>query len=258
MHCPANQKGESGMSAWVVGGTSGIGAAIASKLGEMDESVTVTGTEVDVTSYDMLFEMGRRIYETARASDPLQSIYFCAGDTELEWLGMMGSIGCANQIGLMEVNAGGFINLMDVLVKLHTEYGTNDILPRVCAISSDAAERPMRTSIGYCASKAALNMAIRVAARELGPRGWTVFGIAPGMIDGSTGYGSKMTEYIDRRVPAIRNWSGDEALEYEKEQAVVKKPLRINPGTVARLAVEMVLDQGSHINGSIITFNGGR
>lgn len=251
------------MSAWVIGGTSGIGRALAAKLSE-GGLVLATGKAVDVTSYESLYETGMNFCMDLDETDPLDQIYFCAGDNELEWLGMMGPIGAQNQIGLLEVNAGGFINVMDVLVHLWTadERKTGDMTEArrmsVCAISSDAAERPMRTSIGYCASKAALNMAVRVAARELGPRGWKVFAVAPGMIDGDTEYGSDMTAYIDQRVPEIRKWSEMQTKVYEQNQAIVKKPLRINPMAVAELAYDLVNNHSAHVNGNIFTLNGGR
>jgi NAD(P)-dependent dehydrogenase (short-subunit alcohol dehydrogenase family) len=248
------------MSAWVIGGTSGIGAAIVDNLRAEDIPVVGTGEACDVTSYRSLHDMIRELAGQFGEDNRIEQIYFCAGVTELEWLGVMGPRGVANQIGIMEVNVGGFITLMDVLVDAWNEnlLAVNTSM-KVCAISSDAAERPMRTSIGYCASKAALNAAIKVAARELGPRGWKVFGIAPGMIDGSSPYGSKMTKYIDKRVPQIREWpDGKTADTYEREQAVVKSPLRIHPGNVARVAVETSLSFSAHMNGSIITINGGR
>lgn len=249
------------MSAWVIGGTSGIGSAIHSKLEDIGVRVWATGEDVDVTSYEQLASQLDEIAEETKTDDRLEQVYYCAGITELEWLGRMGPVGVSNQLGLLEVNVGGFINVLDILVKFwefEKLCRPDRAIMKVCAISSDAAERPMRTSIGYCASKAALNMAIRVAARELGPRNWKIFGIAPGMIDNTKQHHSKMTEYIDKRVPDVRNWPTAYAWEYEEQQAVVKDPLRINPLVVADLAIELALRAGRHVNGSIVQFNGGR
>lgn len=249
------------MSAWVVGGTSGIGAAITDKLLDMNIRVWSTGEKVDVTSYELLLEQLSIIVQEQDETDKLEQVYFCAGVTELEWLGEMGPFGVENQAGVIDVNLKGYINLMDALVWFWKQGNLirRDGPPmKVCAISSDAATRPMRTSIGYCASKAGLDMAIRVAARELGPEGWKVFGIAPGMMDNNKRYPSKMTSYIDKRVPDVREWSTQTAYNYEVQQAVIKDPLRINPDVIADLAVETMLRAGRHINGSIIQFNGGR
>jgi benzil reductase ((S)-benzoin forming) len=249
------------MSAWVIGGTSGIGAAITDRLLDLDMQVWSTGEKVDVTSYELILEQLDIIVQEQDETDKLEHVYFCAGVTELEWLGEMGPIGVENQAGVIDVNLKGFINLMDALAyywKQGTLVSKDGPPMKVCAISSDAATRPMRTSIGYCASKAGLDMAIRVAARELGPQGWKVFGIAPGMIDNNGRIQSKMTAYIDRRVPDVREWSTQTAYNYEEQQAVIKRPLRIDPFKVADLAVETMLRVGRHVNGSIIQFNGGR
>jgi NAD(P)-dependent dehydrogenase (short-subunit alcohol dehydrogenase family) len=256
------------MTAWVIGGTSGIGAAISARLKDYGISVVATGREVDVTDWSDLYSKCMDIALHASEDNPLEQVFFCAGDTELEWLGMMGAIGTQNQFGILETNVGGFINLMDVLV--HVWHSEDNIgIPGyqkpgikrglgVCAISSDAATRPMRTSIGYCASKAALDMAIRVAARELGPQGWKVFGVAPGMIEQVEEYPSEMTAYIDKRVPSIRGWLPRDAAHYEKQQAIVKEPMRIHPMTVADFAIDLALKFGPHLNGGIFTMNGGR
>lgn len=54
------------------------------------------------------------------------------------------------------------------------------------AISSNSARIARRNSIGYCASKAALSMALRVAARELAPKGEVMaWGYEPGLLDGT-------------------------------------------------------------------------
>lgn len=55
---------------------------------------------------------------------------------------------------------------------------------RFVAISSNSARIPRTGSAPYCASKAALSMALRVAARELAPDAWAplVWGYEPGLL----------------------------------------------------------------------------
>jgi len=255
------------MSVWIVGGTSGIGKAIHSKLLSENDSgfLFVTGEEVDVTDSSALENQLVHISDatTGEIEDPLRTVYFCAGINYLEWLGKMGERGRINAQEVIDVNLMGFINLMDVLVKASSE----DLLtppewirPRVdvVVITSDAAERPMRTSTAYCASKAGLNMAIRCAARELGPIGWRVFGIAPGMIEDTNNYPSKMTQYVDERVSEVRGWTREEAGAYEAQQSVIRNPLRIHPMDIANFAVSLADSDTEHLNGNIFTVNGGR
>lgn len=239
------------MSVWVIGGTSGIGQACARRFSGAGETVFATGEEVDVRIFSSLI---RYLSETLLPAceengSPLHTVIYSAGVNDLEWLGKMGSSGARWQLNMLDVNAMGFIRVMDALVSRDYHVNMSKYLS-VVAISSDAATRPLRTSIGYCASKAALDMAVRVAARELGPKGWRVNAVAPGMTR-DTG----MTEYIDRRVPEVRGWSTDRAAEYEKSQEVVQG--RVYPGDIAEFVVEVA--QGSpHLNGAIIPFNGGR
>jgi NAD(P)-dependent dehydrogenase (short-subunit alcohol dehydrogenase family) len=55
----------------------------------------------------------------------------------------------------------------------------------VAFISSNSAHIARTESAAYCASKAALSMAIRVAAREQAGRGPIVYGYEPGLLDGT-------------------------------------------------------------------------
>lgn len=256
------------MSAWVIGGTSGIGKAIVETLKHNggDGFILATGENVDVTDQSAIEQQLVDISDatTGEAEDPLQQVFFCAGINYLEWLGKMDDAGLGNAQEVIDVNLMGFINVMNLLVKAWDDglldcesYGRLPI--NVCAISSDASERPMRTSIAYCASKAGLNMAIRVAARELGPKGWRVFGVAPGMIEHTEHYPSTMTQYIDVRVPEVRGWTADEAEMYEAQQSVVRNPLRIHPMDIADFAIPLNSSGNHpHVNGNIFTVNGGR
>lgn len=234
---------------WILGGTSGIGKEVAWYLGDLGLSTVSTGPDTDVRSSADLYADFKG-YCKDMASRPSAAVY-SVGVNYLEWLGRMGLPGLSRAANVLDVNATGFIRLMDVLAWDGVGVGPSNAEPMsVLAISSDAATRPLRTSISYCASKAALNAAVRVAARELGPQGWRINAISPGMVC-DTG----MSKYIDSRVPEVRGWTKEEALSYEESQEVV--PGRVDPGEVAALAVKIMFDM-PHMNGSIIELNGGR
>lgn len=60
------------------------------------------------------------------------------------------------------------------------------LVKKFVAISSNSARIPRRSSMPYCASKAALSMALRVAARELADAGGVaVWGYEPGLLAGT-------------------------------------------------------------------------
>jgi NAD(P)-dependent dehydrogenase (short-subunit alcohol dehydrogenase family) len=234
---------------WVIGGTSGIGAACAE---EMRKHMVVTSTGLRQGDWDVCEPLSRRFI--ADMGFPTHIVY-SAGVNFLDWIGN----GTYSHEQVVDVNLLGFLRLVDGLASCdfykdrpwHSIGGIpSPIKPSIVAISSDAAERPLRTSIGYCASKAGLNMAVRVAARELGPKGWRINAVSPGMTN-ATG----MQEYIDNRVPEVRGWTNSEALQYERSQEVT--PERIHKNEVAEVVVQTLMGP-VHLNGSIITLNGGR
>jgi len=69
----------------------------------------------------------------------------------------------------------------------HPQENTGKFRRRFVAISSNSARIPRTGSAPYCASKAALSMALRVAARELAPDEWAplVWGYEPGLLAGT-------------------------------------------------------------------------
>lgn len=235
------------MSTWVIGGTSGIGKACYEKIKlgpEPKSSVFATGKE----DFDVTNDSFEKMLEEFTYPD---RIVYSAGINHLNWLGK-GTLD--EHLRVIDVNLFGFIRLLDAAAFLsnfkHASDPKDKYTPSIVAISSDAAVRPMRTSISYCASKAGLDMAVRCAARELGPHGWRINAVSPGMV-----HRTGMQEYIDDRVREVRNWSMDQMFDYERSQEVT--PGRISPEEVAE-AVAFLLDGPAHLNGEILTLNGGR
>lgn len=226
---------------WVIGGTSGIGEAAAEWLLDEGANVHVTGEDRDVRSIPTLHDELTRI-ESSSAG--LAGVVYSAGTNHLEWLGQTAHPHHRDPI---DVNLVGFINVLEVLARGELRH---ERPLSVVAVSSDAARRPMRTSIGYCASKAGLDMAVKVAARELGPFGWRVNAVSPGMT-GETG----MQAYVDKTVPLVRNWTEERTRKYEAEQEVISG--RVHKNEVAEI-IGHTLFGPEHLNGAIIEINGGR
>lgn len=223
----------------IIGGGSGIGLSFrkyAMSEGRMETWVSPTQHELDVLDPEALEE-----FFSSHNHTHITQLVFAAGVNYLEWLGK-GDF--EEYTKVLDTNLKGFIYVLDLLRKY------NSCAVDVLVVGSDAAERPLRTSIAYCASKAGLHMAVRVAARELGPLGWRVNAVAPGMTD-KTG----MQEYVDERVQEVRNWSYKAMRQYEDSQAVV--PGRIRVREVAEVMYS-TLNGPKHLNGSIIMINGGR
>ena len=108
----------------------------------------------------------------------------------------------------------------------------------------------MTGSIGYCASKAALNHAVRCAARELASTGdWQITAIVPGTVAETP-----LTESVDRQVMAIRDWDKVELLKQER----IRQPFnrRISKNEVADVVLA-TFNGPMTLNGSVIDLTGG-
>lgn len=230
---------------WVIGGTSGIGAAVVRDLKMIyaeysnNRFVACTGNEVDVRSPEMIKEYIEEL--SNKDQFVIDKVVFCAG---VNYLQKIGDADLDINKDIIDVNLIGFINVINVM----REKGIENV--RMVVIGSDAAWRPMRTSIAYCASKAGLHMAAKVAARELAEFGWRINVVAPGMTDRT-----EMTQYVDETVMAVRGWTYEEMIDYEKTQEVV--PGRVQPYEVAIL-IQTILNGPDHLNGAVIPINGGR
>jgi NAD(P)-dependent dehydrogenase (short-subunit alcohol dehydrogenase family) len=84
-----------------------------------------------------------------------------------------------------ETNVTGPMDLLRHFVASPVRLEREGIVKKFVAISSNSARIPRRNSIAYCASKAALSMALRVAARELAGSQVAVWGYEPGLLAGT-------------------------------------------------------------------------
>jgi len=114
-------------------------------------------------------------------------------------------------------NVTGPMTLLGQFLHSSVRPGREGAVKKFIAISSNSARIPRTRSLPYCASKAALSMALRVAARELAPEGrCMVWGYEPGLLAGTPmtratearlGVGSS-TEEGDYRFPALHRMKG--------------------------------------------------
>jgi NAD(P)-dependent dehydrogenase (short-subunit alcohol dehydrogenase family) len=222
----------------IIGGQTGIGEAAAKHINniypEVEQYVPLRG-ELDVTEReDIIFAIGNR--------GPFTHILYSAGVNRLKW--MDGQALDVTLESAFAVNCSGFIMTLGEHRRKWPNAGFSAV-----AISSDAAHIPMRGSIAYCASKAALDMAVKVAARELAPF-CRVNAIAPGMVEGTP-----MTRYIDRTIPEFRGWTEEQTRAYEKLNTPTQR--RATLDEVSR-TIMWVLFGPEQMTGAIIPINGGR
>lgn len=230
----------------IVGGNSGIGEAVSQSLIKSHKTLNQyipgrpgkTGdksNEMDVTSRN---SVGLFI----EATGPFDYIVYSAGANQLAW--MSDPVITAVAEDLFDVNCAGFIQVISEHIRQFPAAPLSAV-----AVSSDAARIPMRGSVAYCVSKAALDMAVKTMARELAPF-HRINAVAPGMVEGTP-----MTDYIDETVPVFRGWTPDQARNYEKQNTPTKR--RATLGEVAGTII-WVLFGPAQMTGSIVEINGGR
>lgn len=228
----------------VVGGTGGIGLAIARQL-VSSSNVTIMGrrlslfaglegegfgcVELDVLQLD-------RIKPSLEAAvgqhGPLSALVYCAGKQEIRPLRMSQA---ADMAALVTVN------LTAAMVCAGLFASNRVSLPSgvFCAISSTAAGRAEGGIVPYAATKAGLNALIRGMAREAAPR--RAVAVAPGWIE------TDMT----RSFPRLYT-------EEFKEKLAKATPLGLTPIEAVVQAVEFLLSpRAAHITGEVITVDGG-
>jgi NAD(P)-dependent dehydrogenase (short-subunit alcohol dehydrogenase family) len=227
---------------WVIGGDTGIGKAVVDYAINVDKYNSVRSygkSNMDVADP---YGMHDRIeFDLDKYGMP-ETIVYTAGVNALANIGELSYSDVHRQYS---VNALGFIFLLDSLAA----NANRDLPLNIVAICSDAAETPMRGSIAYCSSKAALQMAIRCGAREMAPN-WRINGISPSTVDGTP-----MTEYIDATVPEFRGWTPEQARSYEMGNMPMKR--RATVDEVVRLVFD-VINGPEFMTGSIIKLTGGK
>lgn len=227
----------------IIGGRQGIGKEVW-RLAEDEHMdhwryfIPTSEREVDVTDMERLEHFTNTLWDTGHRNVDL---IYCAG---INILGKIGELNAADLMRHYAVNVAGFIMMLDALKQTHREGRVN-----VTAIVSDSSRVPMRGSVMYASSKAALAHAIRCAARELAPT-WRVNGISPGVVADTP-----MTDYIDEVVPPLRGWTLDEAQAYER--SMIPMGRRALKSEVAEAAIWATRGP-EFMTGSIIDVAGGK
>jgi NAD(P)-dependent dehydrogenase (short-subunit alcohol dehydrogenase family) len=175
-------------------------------------------------------------------------VVYAAGVNGLCWADELYML---EMVDLFKVNVFGFISLLGQIRA--TWPGKNF---SAVAISSDAAYTPMRGSVNYCASKAALDMAVKTLAREwnvpeeLEKGSVRVNAVAPGMVEDTP-----MSRYIEETVPSFRGWTAEKALAYEQSMQPMGR--RADKAEVAHLVAD-VLYGPNYLNGAIVPLTGAK
>lgn len=112
-------------------------------------------------------------------------------------------------------------------------------------ISSNSAVIPRTNSMAYCASKAALSMAVRVAAREAANNGYIVYGYEPGWLAGTPMSDAVQRRFSGHAVPGMHRMRED-ALAHG-----------VPVDDLAHQIVAGLAAPGYALNGALIRYDGG-
>lgn len=223
------------MKIWVVGGTSGIGHACVVLLNNAGHRAVATGRKIDVRSSKLL-----RDY--ANENGPFEGLVYSAGVNYLEWSDQLDLEQAAD---LYDINTLGLVRTIQVL---RDEFV--DRLQRVVVVGSDAAWRPMRTSLAYCASKAALHMAAACIAREFAGENFSINVVAPGLVDDT-----EMTKQVIAETEAVRGWAPEATVDYMVGGIPMGRPA---DAVEVAMVVRDVIESPPYLNGAVIPVNGAR
>jgi len=230
------------VKALIVGtGTSGIGDEVEDVLYYASGQMQDPRDEIHCPSIEQLDVRDQKsITLYVENFGPFDEIVYSAGVSQLKWIK---DLTWRDIDKVLDINLAGAILLASAHVEAFPEHPV-----RYAVVCSDAANTPMRGSISYCVSKAGAEMAVRCMARELAPL-WTVVGISPGVVEGTA-----MTEQLAKDIPEFRNWTPEQAREYEGNPPIGR---RVTKREVAE-TILFALTGPQALNGSILTINGGK
>ena len=242
----------SGKFIMVTGASSGIGKAIAISLSKLGANVILVSRNED------------RLKETYAALDPGNHCYYPLDLNNVDEIGNMISSVCSNdrkldglvhsagismttpiqylkQIDLRNIMSVNFFSFVE-LVKHFSKRAHNNNGGSIVAVSSISSKVGARGLVAYCASKGALESAIRAMALELVPKNIRINAVSPGMI---------ATQIYDGLKEIVNNNNFETDLKKRQIMGIG------DPEDVALAAAYLLSDASKFITGTSMVVDGG-
>jgi 3-oxoacyl-[acyl-carrier protein] reductase len=238
-----------GRVAVITGGTKGIGARIAESF--LDEGAQVMCAARDATPVDTLVAKGGDAvgFHAADVRDPdsMRALMEAAQERFGGLDVLVANAGISRPAPTAALPAEVWAEVVDTnltgvftSVQAALPYLEKSTAGRIIAVSSALSTRPVYAGASYCATKAAVDMLVRVWSLEMIEKGITVNALSPGFID--EGIGKMLRENT-----AV--WD-----------MFAPKMAMGRPGTGAEVGAAAVFLAGpdsSYVNGHILEVNGG-
>jgi NAD(P)-dependent dehydrogenase (short-subunit alcohol dehydrogenase family) len=237
-----------GRRAFVTGGASGIGAAIARRLVEAGATVTVGDIAADVADVAAGFGAAGVRCDITDTSDVEAALDAAAGDGAVDIV--VNNAGIFPTTGPMLNATDEFVHrMLDVNVRAQFSVARESAKRMtgggsIVNMASVAALGGGSNISAYSASKAGVVALTRAFARELGPLGIRVNAIAPGIID---------TPGVQAQLAPLKAGG----LDIEARIAANPVGLAGQPDHIARAALFLVSDLAEFVSGHVLVVDGG-
>jgi 2-hydroxycyclohexanecarboxyl-CoA dehydrogenase len=235
--------GTGGKTAVVTGGGSGIGLAIARRLGTDGYHVATLDLHPSGADFDYAADVTDRAQVDAALSairgqlGPVSILVNAAG---MEGYKRFTNLTFEAWMKVINVNLNGVFHCTQAVLPDMIEAGWG----RIVNISSSSAQSGQPFMTHYVASKAAVNGLTKALALEFGPAGITVNAVPPGFID----------------TPMLRKTEARNLLGGTVEEHIERTPVRRvgRPEDIAAACAFLVSEEAGYITGQILGVNGGR
>ncbi|MEN6314690.1 MAG: SDR family oxidoreductase [Clostridiaceae bacterium] len=242
----------SGKNILVTGASSGIGKGIAVLLSKLGANIIMTARNEErlKETYNEL-EPGNHSYYVFDLNNPdtTESMFDNICRDGLKLNGLVHSAGVSVTMPVQLLKSDDLRNIMSVnffsfveLVKHFSKRKYNDSGGSIVAISSISSRVGARGLTAYCASKGALESAVRSMALDLAPKKIRINAVSPGMIE---------TRIYEELRKLVNNNDFEEELKKRQIMGLGK------PEDVAYAAAYLLSDASGFVTGTSMIVDGG-